>query len=107
HHVGQYPLRQVHGRGDVEVDDVEFVVEVGVPGEVATGAAAGVQGHRVDRAAGRGDRLVQLLHALVSGQVGLYRLDRRAGVAAQVGRGLVDLVAVGGDEQVVPVFGEL
>jgi hypothetical protein len=65
----------VHGGADVEVDEPELSVEVGV-GKAAAAAHAGVDRRGVDRAAG--EPVMDGLDAVVCREVGVDRLDPAA-----------------------------
>src|SRR5205085_8836348 len=95
-HLAADLLDQVDGAGDVGVDDVAHFVEVLVE-ESAAEALAGVGEKRLDRAAAR--RVDELVDAVAAGEIDLERLDLDTEPAQVLGR-LLDLGAVGGDEQV-------
>jgi hypothetical protein len=83
HHGRQHPLGQVHHRGHVDGDQLQVVLQGGVPGEVAVHADAGVEGHGVKGPPARGHRRPEPLDPVVGRQVGLDHpdLDAAAGQA--------------------------
>jgi hypothetical protein len=105
-HVAYDVLGQVHRRAHVEVNDLELVGELGVCGEGAAGAAAGIEHQRVDGAAGRSHAAVELVHPAVVGEVDLNRLglDPRGADALRNRAGVVvfsrhhNVVVVGGEQ---------
>jgi len=68
----------VHRRANVQVDDPQLVAQLRAAGEGATAGDAGVQRDRTDREARSGHPPMQLVDALVGGEIDLHRLDVRA-----------------------------
>jgi hypothetical protein len=95
---------QVQGRGDVEVDDPGVVRQVDV-GERPALAHPGVQHGGGDRPAGGEHRPVQLLDAVVHGEVRPYGDDVGTAAAQLVG-GVRHRRVLGADHEVEPVLGE-
>ncbi|HEV2814358.1 MAG TPA: hypothetical protein VGW10_13975 [Solirubrobacteraceae bacterium] len=90
---------------DVQVDQPQLLVELGAGGERAARPDPGVEGERIDRAAGRGDPRVELLDALGRREVGLHGLDGRAERLDLARRGR-QLGVLRVDDQVEAVGGE-
>ena len=97
---------QLHGRADVEVDDLQFVLELGVGREGSAGAPAGVQRGRRERSRAGAHLAVQLVDAGLGGEVDLDCLDAGPGGLSSLFGGLQAIV-LGGDDQVKAVVGEL
>lgn len=103
-HVAQHQLGQVHGRAHVQVDDGQIVRQLALD-ETAPAAHARVQRGRVQPAITLGGLAIELLDALGSAQIDLYRphVDTPAGQAV---RRRVDAVVFGGHHQVITALGE-
>src|SRR5947199_7987554 len=92
------------GGANVQVDQLELLRQIGIAGELAALADAGVQGERIDGPAGSLDVVIELLHALGAGEIRLDNLN--------VGLLVADLplgcaqVVLGVDEQIEAVLGE-
>ena len=104
-HVGDDVLRQMHGRAHVEIDQLELVVQIGVGGERAAGADAGVQREHVDRRA-RSSDAVELVDARVGARSTWTGSSSRA-ETLQLGRDVDDPGVLGGDDQIEVVRREL
>src|SRR5689334_22210450 len=64
----------MHGGSDVQLDEVELFLQIGFS-ELASDANARVNRNGIDWTPGSLDRLPELFHAVVGGEVGLHALN--------------------------------
>src|SRR5437763_16961753 len=94
----------MHGGSNVQLDEVELFLQIGFR-ELATDANARVDRDRIDWTPGALDRLPELFHAIVGGEIGLHALHMRP-KAAKVTSRLFGSRTSRRHQQVVAILGE-